>query len=313
MKIFLDSANVEEIQKAYDWGIVDGVTTNPSLLKLAVESSKSKVDLEIHIRTILKAAKGTPVSIEVTETEADKIVEQGKRLFKFFNHTAKNVVIKVPINTALDETGEQFEGLKAIRLLAKEKIPVNATLIETPEQALLAAKAGAKYVSPFAGRIDDYIRDQNKVKYSKFDYFPAEGIKALINKENKEFEIKSRKSLDFLDAEPQKAEFFGPQKSADFGGNAKAFSSDDNGIVSGIDLVAKCVEILKVHKYNNVEVIAASLRNPRQVREAALVGAHIATIPFSVIKELTMHPKTFEGMKKFSADALAVPEFANMK
>jgi transaldolase len=270
LKIFLDSANAEEIQKSYDWGIVDGVTTNPSLLKQAVESSKSKVDLEIYIRTILKSAKGTPVSLEVTETDANKMFEQGKRLFKFFNHTAKNVVIKVPVNTALDENGNQFEGLRAIRLLAKEKIPVNATLIFTPEQALLAAKAGAKYVSPFAGRIDDYIRDQNKLKYGKNDYFPADG--------NKTLEIK-----------------------------------DDNGIVSGIDLVAKCVEILKVHKFNNVEVIAASLRNTRQIREAALAGTHIATIPFSVIKDLAMHQKTFEGMKKFSADAAAVPEFANLK
>jgi transaldolase len=270
LKIFLDSADVDEIKQVYEWGIVDGVTTNPSLLKLAVENSKTKVDLEIYIRTILKTAKGTPVSIEVTEMEAEKMFEQGKKLFKFFNHTAKNVVIKIPVNTALDENGSQFEGLRVIRMLSKEKIPVNATLIFTPEQALLAAKAGAKYVSPFAGRIDDYIRDQNKIKHGKNDYFPAEG--------SKELEVK-----------------------------------DDNGIISGVDLVAKCVEILKVHKFANVEVIAASLRNTRQVREAALAGAHIATIPFPVIKELLMHPKTFEGMKKFSADAAAVPEFANLK
>jgi transaldolase len=267
VKIFLDSADVDEISQVYTWGVVDGITTNPSLLKIAVDKRKESIDLEIYIRTILKAAKGTPVSLEVTETQADKMFEQGKKLFKFFNHTAKNVCIKIPINTAIDNEGSQFEGLKAIKLLSKEKIPVNATLIFTPEQALMAAKAGAKYISPFAGRIDDFIRDQNKIKYNKTDYFPAEGLNNV--------EIK-----------------------------------DDNGIVSGIDLVKKCVDILKIHKLNS-EIIAASLRNTRQVREAALAGAHIATVPYPVITELIKHKKTVDGMKKFIEDI--VPEYANFK
>ncbi|MGV8163030.1 MAG: transaldolase family protein [Candidatus Nanoarchaeia archaeon] len=267
MKIFLDSADVDEIKQAYAWGLVDGVTTNPSLLKQASDKRKEKIDFEIYIRTILNTAKGTPVSLEVTETDADKMFEQGKKLFKFFNHTAKNVCIKIPINTATDDNEKQFEGLRAIKLLAKEKIPVNATLIFTPEQALMAAKAGAKYISPFAGRIDDYIRDRNKLKYSKLDYFPAEGLKNV--------EV-----------------------------------TDDNGIVSGIDLVQKCVDILKVHKFN-AEIIAASLRNTRQIREAALAGAHIATVPFPVLKEMLKHQKTYDGMKKFIEDS--VPEYANLK
>jgi transaldolase len=266
LKIFLDSADTEEVIQAYGWGIVDGVTTNPSLMKIAIEKKKTPVDMEIHLRTILKTARGTPVSIEVTETESEKMIEQGKKLFKMFNHTAKNVCIKIPINTAQDDRGKQFEGLKAVKELSKQKIPVNCTLIFTPEQALMAAKAGAKYISPFAGRIDDYIRDLNKIKYSKSDYFPQAGL---------------------IDAEIK----------------------DDNGIVSGIELVKECVEILKIHKLNS-EIIAASMRNPRQIREAALAGAHIATVPFSVLKELVKHPKTYEGMKKFTEDI--IPEYEKL-
>jgi len=131
----------------------------------------------------------------------------------------------------------------------------------TPEQALLAAKAGAKYISPFTGRIDDYLRDLNNIKYSKSDYFPKEGL---------------------VDAEVK----------------------EDNGICSGIELVRQCVEILKIHKLNS-EIIAASMRNHRQVREAALAGAHIATVPLSVLKELVKHQKTYDGMKKFTEDSVS--------
>ncbi|MGV8168514.1 MAG: transaldolase family protein [Candidatus Nanoarchaeia archaeon] len=268
MKIFLDSSDIEEIKQAYDWGVAEGITTNPSNFRLAIEKRKEKTDLEIYIRTILKTAKGTPVSLEVTETDGNKMYEQGRRLYKFFNHTAKNVCIKIPVNTATNDEEKQFEGLKAIRLLSKDKIPVNATLIFTPEQALMAAKAGAKYISPFAGRLDDLIREKNKIKFAKFDYFPAEGLK--------DAEIK-----------------------------------EDNGIVSGIDLVKKCVEILKLHKIN-AEIIAASMRSPRHVREAALAGAHIATVPFPVIKDMLKHQKTYDGVKKFSEDAAAEPEYASL-
>lgn len=264
MKIFLDSADIDEISEAYSWGIIDGITTNPSLLKAALDKRKDKQDLEIYIKTILKTAKGTPVSIELTETDAEKIVEQGKKFYKLFNHIAKNVVLKVPINTAQNEEGKQFEGLKAIKELSKQKIPVNCTLVFTPEQALLAAKAGAKYISPFAGRIDDYIRDSNKEKYGKADYYPQAGV---------------------------------PEK-------------DDNGIYSGIQLVRECAEIMKLHKLNS-EIIAASIRNPRQAREAALAGSHIATLPISVIKKIVQHHKTYEGMKKFTEDT--IPEYTKLE
>ena len=271
MKIFVDSAKLDEIEQAYNYGVLDGVTTNPSLLKKAVtdlEKSGKKITIEAYLKKILLQAKGTPVSLEVTEYTYDKMVKQAKKLYKLFNPVAKNVNIKIPINTSFpNEEGNDFEGLKTIKTLSKAGIPVNCTLIFTPEQALLAAKAGATYVSPFAGRIDDYIRLQNKLTFNKSDYFPSEGM------------VKNDKVLN------------------------------DNGIVSGIDLVAQIVDIFHIYGFST-EVIAASLRNTRQVREAAIVGADIATVPFSVIKQLLTHFKTKEGMEKFTADV--VPEYAEL-
>jgi transaldolase len=186
------------------------------------------------------------------------MIKQGKRLFKKFNRVAKNVYIKIPINTSFNKK-PSADGIEAISTLSKKKIPINTTLIFTPEQALLASKAGAKIISPFCGRIDDLIRESNKIKFEKTDYFPAEGLE------------KKKKLLE------------------------------DNGILSGIDLVEQIVDIFKIHNIDT-EVIAASMRNPRQVREAALAGAHIATLPFDVIKQLLNHKKTQEGMKNFTKD-----------
>ena len=263
MKIFLDTAEIEEIKLAYSYGIIDGITTNPSLIRKAVEkrvATGQKIDLKNYIKEILRTARGTPVSLEVTETSAEGMIRQGRKLYKMFNPIAKNVVIKIPVNPTFNgNENEHFDGLKAIKKLSKERIPVNCTLIFTPEQALLAAKAGAKYVSPFAGRVDDYIRTQNKIKFEKPDYYPAEGMerkKELLN---------------------------------------------DNGIVSGVDLVAQCVQILEVHGLKT-QVLAASLRNTRQVRESALVGAHVATLPLYVVEDLVKHPKTYEGMQGFTKD-----------
>ena len=267
MKIFIDSADLEEIKQAYEWGIADGVTTNPSLMKKAVDK-RDNINLQEYIKQILIIAKGTPVSLEVTETTAARMIEQGKKLFELFNPIAKNVCIKIPINPAFkDENDTHFHGIQAIQKLSKLKIPTNCTLIFTPEQALLAAKAGATFVSPFAGRIDDYIKINNEINFDKKDYFPMDGLE----KENKLLE--------------------------------------DNGIVSGIDLVQQCVEILQNYDLKT-KVLAASLRNTRQVREAALVGSGCATLPFSVIKEMLKHPKTYEGMQKFTADI--VDEYVNL-
>ena len=143
--------------------------------------------------------------------------------------------------------------------LERKKIPINCTLIFTPEQAFLAAKAGAKIVSPFAGREDDYLREMTRTRFGKEDYFPAEGIKRW----------------------------------------GKIF--DDNGIVSGVDLIKKCRKIFDLNKIRS-EILAASIRNARQFREVVLAGADIATMPFNVIKSLFRHYKTSEGMRIFTSD-----------
>ncbi|MBC8500534.1 MAG: transaldolase [Nanoarchaeota archaeon] len=271
MEIFIDTAKLEEIEQAYSYGILDGVTTNPSLVKKIVDDLKSKgkdVSVESYIKKILKLARGTPVSLEVIGTTYKEMVEEGKRLFKKFNPVAKNVYVKIPVNPAFEEDSENmFDGIKAIKTLTKARIPINCTLIFTPEQALMAAKAGASFVSPFAGRIDDDIRKRVGVKFEKSDYFPASGWE------------KSGKILE------------------------------DNGVVSGVDLVWQCVEIFRTYNIKT-KVLAASIRNARQTREVALAGADIATLPFYVIKEMLTHYKTIEGMKSFTADV--VPEYAKI-
>ncbi|MFH1408832.1 MAG: transaldolase family protein [Nanoarchaeota archaeon] len=268
MKIFLDSADIDEIKQFYEWGIADGITTNPSLLKKAVARHKG-LDMKGYLTEILTIAKGTPVSLEVTEISAEGMIAEGKKLYKMFNPVAGNVVIKIPVNSATKEDDkEQFAGIEAIKALAGEGIPINCTLIFTPEQALLAAKAGAAYVSPFAGRVDDLLRSNAKIKFEKTDYFDMDGID------------KNGEGLD------------------------------DQGIVSGVDLVAECVDIIEHYGYKT-EVLAASLRNPRQVRECALVGAHVATLPFDVVKDMLKHEKTFEGMRNFMKDV--VKEYAELK
>lgn len=267
MKIFIDSAKLEEIKEAYDSGILDGVTTNPSLIKKAAEEIKKQgleLDMKDYIEKILKSVPNAKVSLEVTEYTYDKMVEQGRKLFKMFNPVAKNVYIKIPVNPSFEgERGREFEGLRAIKTLSGEGIPVNCTLVFTPEQALMAAKAGARVVSPFAGRIDDYIRTLNNIPFGKSDYFPGNGKDNL----------------------------------------------SDNGVVSGTDLVRQIVEIFKKYCIK-AEVLAASMRNARQVREAALAGADIATLPFEVIKELMSHYKTKEGMRSFTDDA--IPEYIDL-
>lgn len=270
MKIFIDTAELNQIKEAISWGIVDGVTTNPSLIKKAVDSMKSKgekINIEDYIERILITAKPNPVSLEVIGLTEAEMYTQGHFLYERFNPIAKNVVVKIPITPSIDSGNTKYDGLKTIGRLAERKIPVNCTLIFTPEQALLAAKAGAKYVSPFAGRIDDELRKIVGETPDKNAYYPAEGKRDYYNNNN---------------------------------------MFDDNGIVSGVDLVAKTVQILK--NYNlKTEVIAASIRNPRQARECMLAGSHIATIPFGVLEKMVYHGKTEEGIKDFTRDI--VPEY----
>jgi transaldolase len=209
MKLFLDTAVLKEIETLASWGVLDGITTNPSLL-----AKEGKVDIEKHIKTICKWVKG-PVSMEVFSTEAEGMVAEGKRYAKW----AKNVVVKIPMTA---------EGLKAIGLLKKVGIRVNVTLIFSANQALLAAKAGADFVSPFVGRLDDYGQD-------------------------------------------------------------------------GLELVEEIRTIFDQYAFPT-EILVASVRHPRHVTEAAMLGADICTLPYAVFEKLVHHPLTDAGLEKFLAD-----------
>jgi len=269
MKLFLDSAYLNDIREAVSWDIINGVTTNPSLIKKAVTAMREvdgevDVDMESYIKKILAAVgRMCPVSLEVAGLKAEEMIEQGKILYEKFDQVAGNAVIKIPVCT-VNSTGDgnPFEGITAIRALSDEKIPINATLVFTPEQALLAAKAGAEYVSPFAGRVDDRIRRKAGMAFEKSDYFPADGIH--------DTEFPERPVTDYE-------------------------------LVSGVDLVAWIVSIFRQYSIE-CEVIAASARNPVQVREFAGVGAHIATVPFAVLKSMVTHPGTSEGIDAFTGD-----------
>lgn len=214
MKFFIDTANIQEIKEGIDLGMVDGVTTNPSLI------AKEKREFEEVVRDILEVVDG-PVSLEVISLDFRGMVKEGKKLAKL----GENAVIKVPMTT---------EGLKATKILAAEGIPVNQTLIFSPLQALMAAKAGAAYVSPFVGRLDDVSHD-------------------------------------------------------------------------GMEIVDQIINIFENYVIET-EIIVASVRHPRHVLEAALMGADIATIPFKVIVQLAKHPLTDQGIDLFLADWKKVPK-----
>ena len=208
MKFFIDTANIEEIKEGLALGMVDGVTTNPSLI------AKEKKDFDAVIKDILKIVKG-PVSLEVLSNDAKGMISEGRKLARL----GKNVVIKVPIST---------EGLKATRMFADAGINVNQTLIFSPLQALMAAKAGARYVSPFVGRLDD-------VGWT------------------------------------------------------------------GMDLIRSIVNIYKIHGFPT-QVLAASVRSPTHVVDAAAAGAQIATMPLKVLDMLFNHPLTDKGLEQFLKD-----------
>jgi transaldolase len=214
MKFFIDTANIEEIKEGIKLGMVDGVTTNPSLI------AKEKKGFDDVVKEILKNVEG-PVSLEVISMEAEAMFEEGKKLAQL----GSNVVIKVPLCT---------EGLKATKMFADAGIDVNETLIFSPLQALMAAKAGARYVSPFVGRLDDIAHD-------------------------------------------------------------------------GMELVEQILTIFDNYGFET-EVIVASIRHPRHVLDAAMMGADIATIPFKVIKQLVQHPLTDRGIEMFLADWKKVPK-----
>lgn len=214
MKFFIDTADVQEIREAHTLGLVDGVTTNPSLI------AKSGRKFKDVIKEITAIVDG-PISAEVIALDAEGMVKEAKELVKIH----KNIVIKVPMTP---------EGLKATKQLSAKGIKTNVTLIFTPMQALLAAKAGATYVSPFVGRLDDISQD-------------------------------------------------------------------------GMGIIEEIRTIFDNYGYTT-EIIVASVRNPIHVLNSALIGADIATIPFSVMIQLAKHPLTDAGITKFLEDWEKVPK-----
>ena len=208
MKIFLDTANVNELKEGVAMGILDGCTTNPSLI------AKEKRPFRPLVEEICSIVPG-PVSLEVVATDFEGMVKEGKELAQI----APNVVVKCPLTK---------DGLKAVKALTGEGIKVNQTLCFSAGQALLSAKAGATYISPFLGRLDDIAH-------------------------------------------------------------------------VGMDLIRQIVQIYANYGFKT-QVLAASIRNPLHVVDAALAGAHVATIPFAVLEQLTKHPLTDIGLKKFLDD-----------
>ncbi len=209
MKFFIDTADLDEIREANDLGVLDGVTTNPSLMKKA-----GGADFHAHIRKICEIVDGD-VSAEVTATDFEGIMAEAHTLARIHD----NVVVKVPLIR---------EGIKAIKALTAEGIRTNCTLCFSPTQALIAAKAGATYISPFIGRLDDISHD-------------------------------------------------------------------------GMELIAQIVQIYENYGFET-QVLAASIRHPLHVVDAALAGADVATIPFGVIEKLLHHPLTDSGLERFLAD-----------
>jgi len=209
MKFFIDTANIKEISEAASFGIVDGVTTNPSLV------AKEGKNFQELLKEIVSIVNG-PISAEVISTEYSGILREAEELAKIH----ENIVIKVPLIK---------EGIKAVKTLTEKGIKTNVTLCFSPSQALLAAKAGATYISPFVGRLDDISHD-------------------------------------------------------------------------GMKLISQIIQIYKNYDYKT-QVLVASIRHPLHLVDAALMGADVATIPFSVIEKLFKHPLTDLGLEKFLADS----------
>lgn len=214
MKIFIDTANLEQIKEVNSWGVLDGVTTNPTLV------AKEGCDFKKRIEDICNVVDG-PISAEAVSLESEGMVREARELSKIH----KNVIVKIPMTD---------EGLKAVKTLSKEGIRTNVTLVFSANQALLAAKAGATYVSPFVGRLDDISH-------------------------------------------------------------------------TGMDLVKDIVTIYRNYGFKT-QVIAASIRHPVHVTEAALAGAHVATVPYDVLKKMLKHNLTDDGIRKFLADWEKVPK-----
>lgn len=208
MKLFIDTANLDEIREISSWGVLDGVTTNPTIL------SREKMDYRTLIDAILKLVDG-PISVEAVNEKAEKIIKEAKMLSKI----SENIVVKIPITP---------EGLAATKVLSKEGVKVNMTLVFSVNQSILAAKANATYASPFLGRLDDIGSD-------------------------------------------------------------------------GMTLLSDIVTVYQNYGFKT-QIIAASIRSPQHVVDAALIGADVCTIPYKVFTQMVRHPLTDKGIERFLND-----------
>ncbi len=278
MVLFIDSSDLDEIKEALSLGVVEGVTTNPSLIKEVVVKNGG-ISFKEYVAEILKeAGRDKPVSLEVASTKASDMVKEAKKLYDEFNGIAHNVVIKIPVTTKGIEADET-EGIKAIKELSDAGIPVNATLIMAPSQAYLAALAGAKYVSPFLGRVDDFVRSKLSITYSKGEYFNHKAVRRYL-----ESAVSSQQSKGLSD----------PSLFSELNINY--------GLLSGAEVLAS-IKTIFLNYGLRAKIIAASIRNARQAEEALEIGADIVTLPYSVLKAMMTHPKSEEGIRLFVEDA----------
>ena len=258
MKFFIDTADVEAIRKANDMGIICGVTTNPSLI------AKEGRDFNEVIKEITTIVDG-PISGEVkaTTVDAETMIEEAKAIAAIH----PNMVVKIPMTA---------EGLKATKACKKMGIKTNVTLIFSAAQALLAARAGATYVSPFLGRLDDISMPGIDLIQSIADIFALHGIETEI--------IAARAGASYV---------------SPFVGRMDDIANDGAGLVAEIEEIFDIFGI-------ETEIIAASVRNPIHVIDCAAAGADIATVPYNVLMQMINHPLTTQGIEKFKKDYIAV-------
>jgi transaldolase len=265
-RIFADTATMDEIVPLKEGGIINGVTTNPTLLKRAGADSWAHADKIM--KEIVKYMAPYPVSLELTELEPEKMLKQAKKLAAF----GENVVVKVPTGGFRMMERDPFTGLKMIRRLWGENIKVNATLIFNTTQAFWAANAGAAYVSPFLGRVADYLYKHDQV------------------------ERPPGNSLYYM--EDHKA----PPGGSDVVANSAYVALDGPRKDSGVRLINEIVAVFNNYRIHT-EVLAASFRNAVQVTECLLAGADILTVPAPILMGVADHPLTDEGMKAFVEDS----------
>ena len=265
-RIFADTATMDEIRPLMEGGIVNGVTTNPTLLKRAGADSWASADKIM--KEIVAYMAPYPVSLELTELDPERMFKQARKLAAF----GDNVVVKVPTGGFGMMERDPFTGLKMIRRLWQENIKVNATLVFNSTQAFWAANAGAAYVSPFLGRLADYL-----YKHDQVERGPGN-------------------SLYYM--EDHKTPAGGPDR----GANSAYVATDGARKDAGVRLINEIVAVFNNYRIHT-EVLAASFRNAVQVTECLLAGADILTVPAPILMGVADHPLTDEGMKAFVEDS----------